>query len=86
MSLAGGGALASLLGAGKQITPSQAQAVSPEMVQQLASHAEKADPSVIDKASSFYAQHPNLIRTLGRRGAVDRSRQGGAAAKGGLIS
>lgn len=64
--LAGGGALAGLLGGeAKQITPEQAQNVSPELVQQIAVHAEKADPSIIDKASAFYAQHPTLIRTLG---------------------
>jgi len=56
--LAGGGTLAGLLGsAGKEITPDQAQKVSPEMVQQLAAHAEKTDPSIVDKASAFYAQH-----------------------------
>jgi hypothetical protein len=65
-SLAGGGALASLLGgAGKQITPEQAQNISPDVVQQIAVHAEKTDPSIIDKASAFYAQHPALIKTLG---------------------
>jgi hypothetical protein len=64
--LAGGGALASLLGGGtNQITPEQAQNVSPELVQQLATHAEKADPSIIDKASAFYAQHTTLVKTLG---------------------
>jgi hypothetical protein len=64
--LAGGGALAGLLGgAGQQITPEQAQNVSPELVQQIANHAEKADPSIVDKASAFYAQHPTLIKTLG---------------------
>ncbi len=68
-SLAGGGGLASLLqGGAKQITPEQAAQVSPEAVQQLAAHAEKADPSIIDKASQFYAEHPTLIKTLG--GAV----------------
>ena len=64
-SLAGGGALASVLGGGQTITPQQAQQVSPEVVQQLAAHAEKSDPSIIDKASSFYAQHPTLVKTLG---------------------
>jgi len=64
--LAGGSALAGLLkGAGTQVTSDQAQSVSPEMVQQLAAHAEKNDPSVVDKASAFFAQHPTLIRTLG---------------------
>jgi len=64
--LAGGGALASLLGGGAtQVTPQQAQNVSPEVVQQLAAHAEKADPSIVDKASAFYAQHTTLVKTLG---------------------
>jgi hypothetical protein len=64
--LAGGGMLASLLGGGaKSITPEQAQNVSPEVVQQIAAHAEKADPSIVDKASAFYAQHSTLVKTLG---------------------
>ena len=64
--LLGGGALGSLLGGGAQsITPQQAQQVSPEVVQQLATHAEKSDPSIVDKASAFYAQHPTLVKTLG---------------------
>lgn len=61
----GGSMLSGLLGGGNQITPEQAQNVSPEAVQQLASHAEQADPSIIEKASSFYAQHPTLVKTLG---------------------
>jgi hypothetical protein len=62
----GGAALASLLGSGQsQVTPEQAAKISPEVLQQLATHAEKADPSIVDKASSFYAQHPTLVKTLG---------------------
>jgi hypothetical protein len=62
----GGSALASLLSSGdRQLTPEQAQQISPEAVQQLAAHAEKADPSIVDKASSFYAQHPTLVKTMG---------------------
>src|SRR5215469_13726565 len=60
-----GGGLAALLGGGSQVTADQAQKVSPEVVQQLATHAEKSDPSLIDKASEFYSQHPALIKTLG---------------------
>lgn len=63
--LLGGGGLASLLSGGSQLTAAQAQQVSPEMVQQLAAHAEKSDPSIIDRASSFYAEHPALVKTLG---------------------
>lgn len=65
-SIAGGGMLSTLLSGGaRQLTPEQAQNVSPETVQQLASHAERTDPSIVDKASSFYAQHPTLVKTLG---------------------
>jgi hypothetical protein len=58
--------LASLL-AGNQapITPEQASAIKPEDVQALAEHAEQADPSIIDKLSSLYAAHPQLIQGLG---------------------
>jgi hypothetical protein len=63
--VAGGGVLASLLGGASKLTPDQAQKVTPDMVQQIAAHAEKTDPSVVDKASSFFAQHPDLIKTLG---------------------
>jgi hypothetical protein len=61
-----GGGLASLLGGGtSQITPQQAEQISPDVVQKLATHAEKSDPSLIDKASAFYSEHPALIKTLG---------------------
>ena len=63
---AAGGALASLLQSGSaNVTPDQAQQISPEAVQQLAAHAEKHDPSIIDTASQFYAEHSTLIKTLG---------------------
>jgi hypothetical protein len=64
--LVGGGGLATLAAGGaKRLTPEQAAQVSPEAVHQLATHAEKADPSLIDKASAFYSEHPALIKTLG---------------------
>lgn len=52
-------------GAGAQLTPEQAQKVSPEVVQQLATHAEKSNPSIVDSLSSFYAKHAGLVKTLG---------------------
>lgn len=61
-----GAGLAGLVGAGTtQLTPDQAQKLSPEVVQQLATHAQKADPSVVDSVSNFYAQHTTLIKSLG---------------------
>jgi len=62
----GGAGLAGLVGAGStQLTPDQAQKLSPEVVQQLATHAQQANPSVIDSVSTFYSQHTTLIKTLG---------------------
>ncbi len=50
---------------GAQISPEDASKISPEMVQQAAAHAEQHDPSIIDRVSEIYAQHPTLIKTLG---------------------
>jgi hypothetical protein len=61
----GGGALANLLGGAREISPQQAQNVRPELVEQMSTHAEKADPSIVDRASSFYAEHPTLVKSLG---------------------
>jgi hypothetical protein len=48
-----------------QITPQQAAQIPPQAVQQAAEHAEKRDPSIVDRVSQIYAQHPMLIQTLG---------------------
>ena len=48
-----------------QVTPEQASQMSPSAVQDLANHAEKHDASIFDKLGSFYAQHPQLVKTLG---------------------
>lgn len=53
-----------LLGGGK-VTPEQAQQVSPQSAQQLAEHAQNQDPSVVDRAGQFYAQHPQVVSALG---------------------
>jgi hypothetical protein len=45
--------------------PQQAEQIPPEAVQQLAEHAQKNNPSIVDQASSFYAQHPQLVQGLG---------------------
>jgi hypothetical protein len=59
------GGLSSLLGGGNSVTPDQAAQVPPQAVQQLAEHAQQKNPSIVDLASSFYAQHPGLVKTLG---------------------
>jgi len=69
---AGGGALSEILGQLNQgggapaaITPEQASKLTPEQVQVIANHAEQHSPGIVDKMSSFYAEHPGLIKTLG---------------------
>ena len=53
------------LPAGGQVTPETAAQISPEAVQQAAAHAEQHDPSIIDRVSEIYAEHPTLVKTLG---------------------
>jgi hypothetical protein len=50
---------------GGQVTPQQAQQVPPEAVEKIATEAEKHDPSVVDRASQFYAEHPQAVKALG---------------------
>ena len=59
--------LSGVVGAGgtPQITPEQAQQISPQAVQQMATHAQGANPSIVDEVSGFYAQHATLVKTLG---------------------
>lgn len=65
--LAGAGGLGALGGMlqGGSVTPAQASQVTPDQVQVLAQHAEKKDPSIVDVASGFYAQHPTLVKAIG---------------------
>ena len=58
-------ALGGMLGGATQVTPQQAQQVSPDTVHQLAQQAHQNDPSIIQQASNFYAQHPTLVQALG---------------------
>ena len=68
-SAGGGGGLSDLInifkGGQQEVTPEQAGQVSPEAVQQIADQAQKDDPSIIDRISDFYAEHPTLVKTLG---------------------
>ena len=59
------GGLAGLLGGQGEVTPQQANQISPDQVQVIASHAEKQNPSVVDQVSSFYSQHPQVVQALG---------------------
>jgi hypothetical protein len=60
----GMGQLGGLLGKG-QVSPQEAEQIQPQAVEELARAAEKHDPSVIDRVSDFYSEHPGLVKTLG---------------------
>ena len=61
-----GGVLGRMLGSGQtQLTPDQASQLSPAQVTEIATHAEKAQPGIVDEVGQFYAQHAGLIKTLG---------------------
>jgi len=66
-ALAASGGLAGLAGilGGGNVTPQQAQQVPPQAVQALAKEAARRDPSIVDQAASFYAQHPTLVKAIG---------------------
>jgi hypothetical protein len=63
-ALPGLGTLSSLPGGGN-VTPQQASQISPDQVQQIAAHAENQNPSVVDRVSGFYAQHPQVMKAAG---------------------
>jgi hypothetical protein len=68
-SAGGGGGLSSLInlfkGGQQEVTPEQAAQIPPEAVEQVATQAEKHDPSIIDHISNFYSEHPTLVKSLG---------------------
>jgi hypothetical protein len=57
--------LAGILKGGTQVTPEQAQRIPSESIQNLAEHAEKSNPSIIDQVSGFYSEHPKVVQALG---------------------
>jgi hypothetical protein len=59
------GLFGNLLGGGAtHVTPEQAQQLPPDAVSRLAEEAQRRDPSIIEKAGEFYAQHPTLVKSL----------------------
>jgi hypothetical protein len=50
---------------GQSVTSQTASQVSPEQVQQAAAHVQRDNPSIVDKVSGFYAQHPDVVKALG---------------------
>ncbi len=69
---AGMGAMGTLLGrlaGGGERTPrlgaEDVDRLSPEQMQELALHAERENPGVIDHVSSYLSQNPDLLKALG---------------------
>ena len=60
-----GSLFGSLTGDVADVTPEQASRIPPQVVKQLAEHAEKTDPSIVERLSQIYSEHPDLIKTLG---------------------
>ena len=48
-----------------RISPEEADRVSPEQLRETVARAERHDPSIVERASEFYARHPALVRQLG---------------------
>ena len=53
------------LAPGGTVSATQAQAIPADAVTQIAAQAEKHDPSIVDRMSSVYAEHPTLVKALG---------------------
>ena len=48
-----------------QLSPQDAERLSPDEVQELATRAEQENPGIIDQMSRYYAQNPQLFKALG---------------------
>jgi len=59
------GRLAAGAAAGGALTPAQAHEVPTQAVEALAKSAAGKDPTIMDRAAGFYAQHPTLVKTIG---------------------
>ena len=69
----GGSGVLSKLGldpATAQVSPQQAQQIPSGAVEEATNYAQSQDPSIIQRASEFYAQHPTLVQALGAGAAV----------------
>jgi len=60
-----GGLAGMFQGGPTQMTPQQAEQIPPQVVEEIAAHAEQQNPSIIDTLGDFYARNPALVKTLG---------------------
>lgn len=47
------------------VSAADVEAVSAEQVREVATAAEKADPSVMDRVGAYYGKHPEVVKILG---------------------
>ena len=61
------GSLGSLLHGNRRaaVRPEETRAIEARDVRELARVAERQNPSIVERMSRFYAQHPQLVRNLG---------------------
>lgn len=48
-----------------QIPASDLSQLTPNQVRELATEAQRQDPSVLDRVGAFYAEHPEVVKVLG---------------------
>lgn len=48
-----------------QVTPEQAEKLTPQQVEEIAATAEQHNPGIVDRIGDFYAEHPQLVQALG---------------------
>ena len=60
-----GGLIPGLSPNSTQLNPQQSAQVPPSAVRQLAEQAQSTNPSIVEEASSFYSQHPQVVQALG---------------------
>lgn len=61
-----GSGLAGLLGSGQaQVTPEQADQIPAGAIEEIATEAERQNPTIVDSLSRFYAENPEIVKGLG---------------------
>ena len=64
LSRGGLGSLTDILRGGR-VTPEAAERIPPQEVEVLARRTARKDPTIMERAADFYAQHPTLVKTIG---------------------
>ena len=48
-----------------ELSPADLAQVTPEQVREIATAAQKQDPTVLDRVGAYYAEHPQVVKELG---------------------